>query len=89
MKDAIKQGRHRTGAGVCGDPVFRCDPWPVFLFQAPDALHTDAQFRARCPKGHETRPHIRAFAEWISRETCGTDAPREGRQLIHVNDAAP
>ena len=32
------------------------------------ALTTNAHFRFVCPKGHETKPHVRVFSTWLSDE---------------------
>ena len=32
------------------------------------ALKTDAHFRFVCPSGHETKPHVALFADWMDKE---------------------
>lgn len=48
----------------------------------------DAKFRFVCPKGHENRPHIKAFHDWVVNEMAGSRRFEEGRQLFQANDLA-
>lgn len=47
-------------------------------------LITKAKFRFVCPKGHETKPNVAAFRNWMFREIGTSRAFEAGRQLIKV-----
>ncbi|WP_411889380.1 transcriptional regulator GcvA [Yoonia sp. SDW83-1] len=46
----------------------------------------DAQFRFVCPKGNETRPHIKAFHDWMMDEIKASRKYEEGRRLVMASD---
>jgi LysR family transcriptional regulator, glycine cleavage system transcriptional activator len=48
------------------------------------ALTIDAQFRLVCPHGHETRPAIARFREWLHAEAAKDRPLAEGRRLVHI-----
>lgn len=54
----------------------------------PVALGSMAQFRFLCPMGHETRPQIRAFRDWILTEIEKTSDLSDRFQIIPVEDVA-
>lgn len=45
----------------------------------PLSLTTQAAFRFLCLPGSETRPHIRAFLDWLDAEIAALDPMRDGR----------
>ena len=45
-------------------------------------LLTQAQFRFICPDGTQTRPHVRAFKNWIFSEIQASRVFEEGRDLV-------
>lgn len=49
-------------------------------------LLSDAQFRFVCPLGHEKRPHVAAFEEWVRQEIQTSTQFETGRRLIDVSD---
>jgi LysR family glycine cleavage system transcriptional activator len=51
-------------------------------------LVSEAKFRFICPLGHETRPHIAAFEEWVLNEIQTSAKFVTGRRLIDVADLA-
>ncbi len=55
---------------------------------APFALGliADAQFRIVCPHGHENRPHIRAFRDWVKHEVAMSNRFESERRLVRVGD---
>ncbi|MBV2359030.1 transcriptional regulator GcvA [Thalassococcus sp. CAU 1522] len=50
------------------------------------ALTTAARFRFLCPKGHETRPQIATFRDWLMQETGAYPDVLSGKTLINVAD---
>lgn len=46
------------------------------------ALSTGAKFRFLCPDGSETRPHVKAFRDWMLSEIDKTTHITEGLQLV-------
>ncbi|MFG5381623.1 transcriptional regulator GcvA [Yoonia sp. R2-816] len=46
----------------------------------------DAQFRFVCPKGNETRPHIKAFHDWMMDEIKASRKYENGRRLVMASD---
>lgn len=55
---------------------------------APFALGliADAQFRIVCPHGHENRPHIKVFRDWVKHEVAMSDRFESERRLVRVGD---
>ncbi len=47
-----------------------------------------AQFSFVCPKGNETRPHIKAFHDWMLAEISASRRFEAGRRLIKAGDIA-
>ncbi len=45
----------------------------------------DAQFRLVCPMGHEKRPHIKAFHDWVMNEIAASRKFEDGRRLIRAD----
>lgn len=45
-------------------------------------LVTEAQFRFICPQGHENRPNIKAFHDWMFAEIQASRPYEKGRKLI-------
>jgi LysR family glycine cleavage system transcriptional activator len=54
-------------------------PFEIGLITAP-------QFRFVCPIGHEARPHVAAFKDWVFSQIEATKAFREGRRLLRSGD---
>ncbi|NRA99888.1 MAG: transcriptional regulator GcvA [Rhodobacteraceae bacterium] len=50
------------------------------------SITTDANYRFVCPKGGETRPHIRAFLDWVTREVGYSESLAEGRRFVAAAD---
>ncbi|WP_112322018.1 transcriptional regulator GcvA [Oceanibium sediminis] len=50
----------------------------------PLALTVDAHYRMVCPLGHETRPRIARFREWIHAELAAAAPLAEGREFVHI-----
>lgn len=48
----------------------------------PLSLTSPAAFRFICQQGTETRPHIRAFRDWLDREIAQMTPMSEGRDLL-------
>lgn len=55
----------------------------------PVALNTRARFRFICAKGDETRPHIKAFRDYIWAEAAKTLWISEGLTVLEPGDVAP
>lgn len=53
------------------------------------AIQTKAHFRFLCPKGTESRPHIKAFREWILAEIDKTAEVSDSLTIIPVEDVPP
>jgi LysR family glycine cleavage system transcriptional activator len=49
---------------------------------------SDAQFRFVCPKGHENRPHIKAFHDWVMDEITASRKFEAGRHMFRAGDLA-
>ena len=50
------------------------------------ALTTDAHFRFVCPKGHETKPHVAVFAEWLGTEIAEIRMRLPEKTIIPVTE---
>lgn len=48
----------------------------------------DAQFRLVCPAGHEKRPNIKAFHDWVMNEIASSRRFEDGRRLVYAKDLA-
>ena len=48
-------------------------------------LVAEAQFRFICPQGSETRPHVKAFEDWISAEIEASRVFEKGRTLVEAS----
>ena len=67
------------GAGVLlGQRILACDDLRTGRLIAPFALELPAAraFKVVCPKGHETRPKIKAFVDWILEEMARVQTPQ-------------
>lgn len=49
-------------------------------------LVLEAQFRFICPLGHEKRPHIAAFEDWVMEEIKTSTKFSNGRRLVNARD---
>jgi len=45
-------------------------------------LNTGGSYRIVCPKGHETRPQVARFIEWVLREMAGMGAVAQGVEFL-------
>lgn len=52
------------------------------------ALTTEAVYRVVYPAGAETRPQVRRFIDWLSREVTGLDAYSKGMRFVAAADVA-
>jgi len=50
------------------------------------AISTTAQFRFLCPLGHETRPNVAAFRDWVLKQADPIKTVGRGMQLIAAAD---
>ena len=50
------------------------------------SITTEANYRFVCPKGGETRPHIKAFLDWITREVSYMESLAGGRRFLAAAD---
>ncbi|SFR32167.1 transcriptional regulator GcvA [Litoreibacter janthinus] len=48
------------------------------------ALPTGASYRVVCPKGHETRPQVARFIEWVVREMEGMELSAQALEFLPV-----
>lgn len=46
------------------------------------ALDTGGSYRILCPKGHETRPQVARFIEWVLAEMAGMGAAADGIEFL-------
>lgn len=53
------------------------------------SITTEANYRFVCPKGGESRPHIKAFLDWVTREVGFTESLVEGRRFVAAADVPP
>ena len=45
-------------------------------------MRSPRKYRLVCPQGHETRPQIKAFREWVRAEVAGAGALEKGRRFV-------
>ncbi|RLJ40851.1 LysR family transcriptional regulator [Litoreibacter meonggei] len=46
-------------------------------------LNTSGSYRIICPKGHETRPQVARFIEWVLKEMEGMATAAQGVEFLH------
>lgn len=50
------------------------------------ALSTEAHFRFVCPKGHETKPQVAAFSDWLDQKIQALQAQLPQKTLLPVSE---
>ena len=90
----FSQGDHAIDAALAGGGVVlgRLSLTETYLrdgrLEMPvrRALNTGGSYRIVCPKGHETRPQVARFMEWVVREISGMDRAVEGLEIMSHGD---